>query len=111
MPKTEQRKGRKGEIELSKLLNSHGYETRPGRPLSWGDEADIVGLSGVHIEVKRREAPDIPAAIRQARADAEAMGDGIPAVFTRGNRQRWRVVMDLEDWLDLYGRIVWQKPN
>ena len=103
MGRSSQRKGRAAEIELSRLLNEHGYHTRPGKPVSFGREADIVGLDGVHIEVKRRECPDISAALRQAREDADYFGDGLPAVFHRGNRQQWRVVMVLDDWLKLYG--------
>lgn len=102
MGRTSQQKGRRAEIELSRLLNERGYHTRPGEAVSFGREADIVELDGVHIEVKRRECPDISAALRQAREDAAYFGDGLPAVFHRGNRQQWRVVMALDDWLDLY---------
>ena len=102
MGKAQQQKGRRAEIDLSRLLNSYGYSTRPGEPLSFGREADIVGLDGIHLELKRRENPDISAALRQAREDSERFGDGLPAVFTRGNRQRWRVVMDLDMWLQMY---------
>lgn len=97
-----QAKGRRAEIELSRLLNGYGYDTRPGDPLTFGKQADIVGLEGVHIEVKRRENPDLAAALTQAREDAERFGDGIPAVFFRGNRQKWRVIMDLGEWMKLY---------
>lgn len=104
MSRSQQQKGRRAEIELSRLLNERGYHTRPGEAVSFGREADIVGLDGVHIEVKRRECPDISAALRQAREDADYFGDGLPAVFHRGNRQQWRVVMTLDDWLRLYER-------
>lgn len=89
-------------MELSRILQEHGYQTRPGAPVSFGGEPDIVGLDGVHIEIKRREATDMSAALRQAAEDARYFDDGIPAVFWRGNRQKWRVVMDLENWLELY---------
>ena len=97
-----QQKGRRAEIELAEILRGYGYSTRPGEAVSFGGEPDIVGLDGVHCEVKRREAPDISAALRQAAEDAAYLGDGLPAVFWRGNRQKWRVVMDLESWLRLY---------
>lgn len=96
-----QRKGRRGEIELSRLLNARGYHTRPGEPVSFGAEPDIVGLPGIHCELKRREAVDVAAALRQAREDAEYFG-GIPVLFCRGNHEAWRVTMTLEDWLKLY---------
>ena len=101
MGKAQQQKGRRAEIELSHLLNSYGYNTRPGEPVSFGREADVVGLDGIHLELKRRENPDISAALKQAAADAEHFG-GLPVVLTRGNRQRWRAVMDIDTWLTLY---------
>lgn len=100
--RTSQAKGRRAERELSEILNRHGYHTRPGRAQSFGTEPDVFGLPGVHIEVKRHEAPNIPAALRQATEDAERFGDGLPVVFVRGNRQRWRVVMDIDHWVELY---------
>ena len=106
MGRSSQRKGRAAELELSRLLNEYGFHTRPGEPVSFGREPDIVGLDGVHVEVKRRECPDLSAALRQAREDAERFGDGLPTVFTRGNRQQWRVVMALSDWLKMYTEVV-----
>ena len=103
MGKSSQRKGRDAERELSALLNGYGHSTRPGKPVSFGTEPDIVGLPGVHIEVKRREQTDLSAALRQAQEDAAFFRDGLPAVFHRGNRQAWRVTMLLTDWMQLYG--------
>ena len=105
MGKSQQQKGRRAEIELSNVLNSYGFATRPGMPMNFGSEPDVVGLPGVHCEIKRRENPDIPAAMRQAAADAEYFG-GLPAVFVRGNRQSWRVVMSLDAWMQIYKLAV-----
>ena len=96
-----QRKGRRAEVEISALLNGMGFQTRPGEPMNFGNEPDIVGLNGIHPEIKRRESVDLSAALRQASADAAYFG-GLPAVFHRGNRQRWRVTMSLDDWITLY---------
>ncbi|MBR3861404.1 MAG: hypothetical protein IKM84_05960 [Oscillospiraceae bacterium] len=106
MGRSQQRKGRSGELELCRLLNAQGYAVRPGQAVSYGQEPDLVGLPGVHIEVKRREVVDLAAALKQAAEDAERFGDGIPAVFARGNRQKWRVTMLLDDWLNLYQRYL-----
>lgn len=97
-----QKKGRRGELELCRILAGYGYDMRPGRPVSFGEEPDVVGLPGIHVEVKRREQTDISAALKQAVEDASRFGDGIPAVFTRGNREQWRVVMALDDFMKLY---------
>ncbi len=104
MSRTGQRKGRRAEIELSELLNEHGFQTRPGAPVSFGGEPDIVGIPGIHAEVKRRECLDVNAALVQAEEDACFFGDGLPTVFTRANRKKWRVVMTLEAWIELYRR-------
>lgn len=51
-----QRKGAHGERELAAVLRQYGYEIRRGGSLSFGEVPDLVGLPGVHIEVKRRGA-------------------------------------------------------
>lgn len=104
MARASQRKGRAGELELCRILSGFGYDVKPGAAVSFGTTPDIVGLPGIHIEVKRRENTDIAAALKQASEDAQRFDDGLPAVFTRGNRQRWRVVMALDDFISLYRR-------
>ena len=104
MARASQRKGRAGELELCRVLSGFGYDVKPGAAVSFGTTPDIVGLPGIHIEVKRREQTDIAAALKQASEDAQRFGDGLPAVFTRGNRQHWRVVMALDDFISLYRR-------
>lgn len=104
-----QRKGRTAELELARILQSHGYDVRPGMPLSFGREPDIVGLNGVHCELKRREGVDLSVALAQVSKDAEFFRDGLPAVFHRGNRQGWLCTMRLEDWMGLYLAVERQK--
>lgn len=104
MGKSAQAKGRRGERELSAKLNEYGFQTEPGPPLSFGRVADVTGLPGIHIEVKRHECPDVTAALRQAAEDAQHFGDGLPTVFWRKNRGRWVAVMDLETFVKLYKR-------
>ncbi len=98
-----QRKGRGGELELSRILAKHGYDVHLGRAMSYGAEPDLTGLPGVHIECKRVERLDLTAALEQAARDSERFQDGLPAVFHRRNREGWRVTMNLRDWLELYG--------
>jgi len=102
MARASQRKGRAGELELCRVLSGYGYDVKPGAAVSFGSTPDIVGLPGIHIECKRREQTDMAAALKQASEDAQRFGDGLPVVFTRGNRQRWRVVMALDDFMELY---------
>ena len=102
MGKASQRKGRRGEIELSEKLREYGYAAAPGEALSFGGVPDVTGLPGVHIECKRAQALNLTAALEQARKDAERFRDGVPAVFHRRNREGWVVSMRLCDWLELY---------
>lgn len=102
MGKSSQAKGRRAEIELSGILQGYGYDVQPGKAVSYGETPDVTGLPGIHIEVKRREGVDLSAALKQATADAERFGDGLPAVFHRGNREKWRVTMALPDWMAMY---------
>lgn len=97
-----QRKGRGGELELSRILQGHGYDVEPGRALSYGEVPDLSGLPGVHIECKRAEALRLSEWLTQAEQDARRFGDGLPAVFFRRSRSPWCVVMKLEDWMAIY---------
>lgn len=102
MPNKSQRKGRRAEIELAELLNSYGYNVRPGTPLNFGKEPDLSGLQGVHIECKRVERLNLIEALKQSKSDSERFDDGVPIVVHRRNRQPWIVSMSLTDWLGLY---------
>lgn len=102
--KSSQRKGRAGELELSRLLQGYGYDVQPGRSQSYGADPDVNGLPGVHIECKRAEQLRPYDWLEQAERDAVRFGDGLPAVFFRRSRSPWLVVMKLEDWLVLYDR-------
>lgn len=102
MGKTSQRKGRTAEIELSNILRGYGLYATPGSPLNYGTEADVNGLPGYHIEVKRCERLSLPAWIEQAERDAQRMQDGAPLVVFRQNRQPWRVCIRLDDFMKLY---------
>lgn len=94
-------KGCTGERELAHVLQAQGYPVRRG-VLLYGQEPDILGLPGVHVEVKRTERFQLYPALEQAQRDSERFQDGLPAVFHRSNRHPWVVVMALEDWLKLY---------
>lgn len=94
-------KGKRGELELAKILREHGYDARRGQQFSGiNGDADVLGLPGIHLEVKRVEALNIEKAMEQSRRDAR---DGeMPTVFHRKNGKPWLVTMDLEDFMTLY---------
>ena len=103
MGKMSQRKGAAGERELAALLSAAGYECQRGGSLSFWEIPDVLGLQGIHIEVKRVEKLNVGEAMEQAIRDSDRMLDGMPALFHRRNRKPWLVTMRLEDWLKLYG--------
>ena len=105
MARSQQRKGRAGELELVKVLNDAGVSVQPGDPVSYGKTPDIIGFPGIHCEVKRVEKLNISLAMEQAERDALKFHDGLPAVFHRKNRSPWLVTMKLTDWMKLYTHI------
>lgn len=53
-------KGCKGERELAKILRDYGYTAKRGQQYSGANgDADVVGITGVHIECKRVERLNI----------------------------------------------------
>jgi Holliday junction resolvase len=90
-------KGARAERELAKILIRYGIECRRGQVFN--KEPDIVGVDGIHVEVKRTERPDFAAFMRQAVEASEKKKDGIPAVFWRPSRHPWTVVMRARDYL------------
>lgn len=106
MGKAQQQKGRRAEIELSRILDGYGYTTRPGMAVSFGGEPDVVGLPFVHCEIKAVERLNIPAALRQAAEDSQYFEDGLPTIFHKHRGAGWVVSMTLDDWLKLYDSAV-----
>lgn len=101
-------KGKVGELEIANILKSYGYDARRGVQYSGiNGDADVVGLPGIHIEVKRVEKLNIDNAMEQSVNDAR-YGE-IPTVFHRKNRKQWLVTMPLVEWMELYQ--AWEKQN
>lgn len=99
--KNSRAKGKRAELEVAHFLKEHGFDARRGQQYCGANgDADVVGLPGIHIEVKRTEAFRLWDALVQAKSDAK-IGE-IPAVFHRKNGKKWCVVMDAEDFLRLY---------
>ena len=102
--KASQRKGADGERELAAVLREYGYEIKRGGSMSFGEVPDLVGLPGVHVEVKRCEQVRLSEWMKQAEADSKRFSDGMPVVFHRRSREGWRVTMNLADFMRLYDR-------
>lgn len=106
MSKMSREKGKRGEREWAELCRAHGYgEARRTAQYcgKTGDASDVVGLHGIHQEVKRVERLELYHALQQATRDAQEAGAGaIPVVAHRRNKERWVVIMDAEDWFKLF---------
>lgn len=95
------RKGNTGERELAALLRDYGYTARRGQQYcGTSGDADVVGLPGIHIEVKRVERLNIHNAMAQSVRDARE-GE-TPVVFHRRNRTPWLVTMTFDDFISFY---------
>lgn len=103
MPINSKDKGRRGELELSHILKTYGFNTRRSVQYCGANgDADVVGLPGIHIECKRVENLNIYNAMMQAEADARP-GE-VPAVFHRKNNKPWLVTIPLEEFMTIYSK-------
>lgn len=94
-------KGKRGELEAAHLLREYGYETRRGQQFSGANgDADVVGLPGIHLEIKRVEKLNIDEALTQSIRDARE--NEIPVVMHRKNKTMWKITMRFDDWIELY---------
>ena len=84
------------------VCRSQGYEARRTSQYcgNTGDASDVVGLPGIHQEVKRVERLDLYGAMEQAARDAKH-GE-TPIVAHRKNGRQWLVTMEAGAWFDLY---------
>ena len=99
-------KGKRGELEIANILKSYGYNTRRGQQYCGiSGDADVIGLPGIHIEVKRVEKLNIDNAVEQSIRDA-SYGEK-PVVIHRKNNKPWLVTMPFIDWIELYQ--AWEK--
>ena len=93
-------KGAKGERELASKLKEYGYNCRRGQQYNGLEGEDVVGLDYIHCEVKRVQALNLDEAMEHAKKDSRE--NQIPAVFHRKNNKKWKVTMELDDWINLY---------
>lgn len=107
-------KGARGERMWAAFLQDAGFsDARRGCQLfQRGSEvADVVGLPGIHQEIKFVEKLNVRAAMEQSEADA--MQNEFPIVAHKTSRKEWLVTMRAADWLKLYkaGREKMKSAN
>ena len=94
-------KGAAGEREFANLCREKGFtKARRGQQYSGIEGKDVVGLDGIHIEVKRVERLNLSKAMEQAIEDRKE-GE-IPIVAHRKNYEDWQITMLADDWFELY---------
>ncbi|MBQ1292579.1 MAG: hypothetical protein IIY21_00955 [Clostridiales bacterium] len=95
-------KGKRGELEVARILREHGF-TEARRTAQFcgntGQADDVIGLDGFHIEVKRCETTKIWEWLKQAERDHKA--DTVPLVVFRKNNEDWQVALNFEAFLEL----------
>jgi hypothetical protein len=97
-------KGKRGEREVAEIFTRYGFTARRGQQFSGSpDSPDVVVNLDVHLEVKRTERANLPAAYRQACADAGI--DKEPLVVTRANATPWMLYCAFEHYLALRQKI------
>lgn len=104
-------KGKKAELEVVHIIQARGYDAmRTAQVCGKSGTADVIGLDGYHIEVKRREKADIYSWI--AQSESEAREGEIPIVVFRKSKDKWRVIIGFDDFLDLVekGRLPFEDP-
>ena len=96
-------KGARGEREFAAFCREQGYDVRRTAQYcgNTGDAADVVGLPGIHVEVKRVERLDLDKAMSQAIHDAQKSG-AIPIVAHRKNHGEWRITLNAADFFTIY---------
>lgn len=102
MGKMSKTKGAEGEREAAKIAREHGFgSAHRGRQYHGGpDTPDVVGIPGIHPEIKRVEKLNLGSAMAQSVNDA-AEGE-IPVVIHRKNREPWYITLSYESFLDIY---------
>jgi len=92
-------KGKRGEREWSKTLNSllPGSNARRGRQYKGTAESpDVISDLPIHWEVKRRQSFNVHRAVSACRDECSV--NRWPAVAHRKDNERWLVSMDAEDF-------------
>lgn len=98
-------KGKVAEREIANILKGYGYDAHRGVQYSGlNGDADVVGVDGIHIEVKRREQFSDEPSLQQAERDARK-GE-IPIVFYRRSREKWKATMRMDMFMLIWNELT-----
>lgn len=102
-------KGKRGELEVAKMLREIGFENARRTAQycgNTGDAADVIGVDILHLEVKRAESWHLKEWIAQAERDAKQNEPSIPAVVFRSNNEPWRVCIDAKTFFKVFKKYL-----
>lgn len=102
MGSMQRRKGKTGELEVVNILKDRGLKAQRTAPLQAAGgtlDADVLGVEGFHLEIKRCERIEIDK--WHAQAALASRPTDTPCVVWRRSRQPWRIAMPFDDFLDL----------
>jgi len=105
MGKPSRDKGKRGEREAAGILSElFGVPVRRAQQYAGNaGTADLVGLPGVHVEVKRRERGNVAGWMDQAVGDAA--DETTPLVVHRASGKPWLATCRLDDLPDLVAKL------
>jgi Holliday junction resolvase len=93
-------KGKRGELQWRDECRKHGYNAQRGSQSNGAVIADVIGLPGIHQEVKFVERLNLRVAMEQSERDAKE-GE-IPIVAHKTSRKEWLVTLKADDWFKMY---------
>lgn len=102
MSASQRRKGKAGELEVVRAIKDAGWPNaeRTSNGRAQHARGDIAGgPQGVHIEVKRQEALNVPKAFRQIESDANPLD--VPVLVHRPSGHDWMATLPLDEMLAL----------
>ena len=111
MSRMSRNKGKRGEREAAKELNRlFGLEARRAQQYCGAaGDADLIGIEGIHVEVKRVERFCLHPSLEQAEGDRKAGEASL--VLTRQNGKSWVACCYLEDLPKLIERLSSEKEQ
>lgn len=95
-------KGKRAELAVAKILREHGFEgARRGVQYSGRTgQPDVIGMPGVHLEIKHVEHLNLYDAMEQSSRDAKE--NEVPWVVHKRNGKPWLCTMTFEEAISLY---------
>lgn len=108
--KSNRDRGAAAERQVRDIFRACGFEAvRRGKVFE--HESDVVGVPGLHVEVKYQKKPALWSWIYQAAADSKIKDDGEPVVWFRRPGDHWHVIMTGKLFLEMYAAWIKEKQS